>query len=165
MTTTSRRMPCPGCSLATVQGYAAFQVGTQLPRFHRRMTGLPLSSDACGPGRSLPEPAGSGCHLLHWRLSPVDSPRSLCDDPMAAQPPSPGRPSPDSESAQPHASMMDGQSSKGEPPFSCEVVPDGESVLIRLFGELDIATAPEVMRPLLKSPSGASRSPWISGAC
>jgi anti-sigma B factor antagonist len=40
--------------------------------------------------------------------------------------------------------MMDGQSSNGEQPFRCEVVPDGESVLIRLFGELDIATAPEV---------------------
>lgn len=29
-------------------------------------------------------------------------------------------------------------------PFRCEVVPDGESVAIRLHGELDIATVPEV---------------------
>jgi len=40
--------------------------------------------------------------------------------------------------------MTDGQSSNGEPAFRCEVVPDGESFSIRLFGELDIATAPEV---------------------
>jgi anti-anti-sigma factor len=29
-------------------------------------------------------------------------------------------------------------------PFRCEVAPDGESVAIRLHGELDISTAPEV---------------------
>ena len=29
-------------------------------------------------------------------------------------------------------------------PFRCEVVPDGDSVAIRLHGELDVATAPEV---------------------
>jgi anti-sigma B factor antagonist len=40
--------------------------------------------------------------------------------------------------------MMDGQASNGNGLFKCEVVPDGESVAIRLFGELDIATAPEV---------------------
>jgi anti-anti-sigma factor len=40
--------------------------------------------------------------------------------------------------------MMDGQASNGDGLFKCEVVPDGESVAIRLFGELDIATAPEV---------------------
>jgi anti-anti-sigma factor len=40
--------------------------------------------------------------------------------------------------------MTDGAASNGELAFKCEVVPDGESVSIRLFGELDIATAPEV---------------------
>ena len=29
-------------------------------------------------------------------------------------------------------------------PFQCEVTPDGDSVAIRLHGELDVATAPEV---------------------
>jgi anti-anti-sigma factor len=29
-------------------------------------------------------------------------------------------------------------------PFACEVHPDGDSVAIRLHGELDLATAPEV---------------------
>ena len=29
-------------------------------------------------------------------------------------------------------------------PFRCEVTPDGDSVAIRLHGELDVATAPEV---------------------
>jgi anti-sigma B factor antagonist len=51
---------------------------------------------------------------------------------MAAQPPIPQPPSRDPGSAD------------GELPFKCEVVPDGDSVAIRLFGELDIATAPEV---------------------
>ena len=35
-------------------------------------------------------------------------------------------------------------SSDGEVPFRCTVAPDGDSVAIRLYGELDMATAPEV---------------------
>ena len=38
---------------------------------------------------------------------------------------------------------MNGLSENGWP-FKCEVVPDGESVAIRLHGELDVASAPEV---------------------
>ena len=37
-----------------------------------------------------------------------------------------------------HAQFMAGR------PFRCEVVPDGDGVAIRLHGELDVATAPEV---------------------
>jgi anti-sigma B factor antagonist len=33
-------------------------------------------------------------------------------------------------------------------PFRCEVVPDGDVVQVRPFGELDIATAPQVAAPL-----------------
>jgi anti-sigma B factor antagonist len=40
--------------------------------------------------------------------------------------------------------MTDGTAPAGVWPFRCEVEPDGDSVAIRLFGELDIATAPEV---------------------
>src|SRR3954471_16758018 len=97
MTTTSRRMPWSGSSLTTVQGYAAFQVGTQQPPFRVRTSGLRWGSIK-----------------------------------MAAQPPIPQRPSRDPASA------------NGDRPFKCEVVHDGDSVAIRLFGELDIATAPEV---------------------
>src|SRR4051794_40692716 len=97
MTTTSRRMPCSGSSLTTVQGYAAFQVGTQQTPFRVRTSGL--------------------------RWASIN---------MAAQPPMPQPPSRDPGSAD------------GDLPFKCEVVPDGDSVAIRLFGELDIATAPEV---------------------
>ena len=40
--------------------------------------------------------------------------------------------------------MSTNPTSNGDWPFKCEVVPDGDSVAICLFGELDIATAPEV---------------------
>jgi anti-anti-sigma factor len=33
-------------------------------------------------------------------------------------------------------------------PFQCEVVPDGDVVHVRPFGELDMATAPQVAVPL-----------------
>jgi anti-sigma B factor antagonist len=40
--------------------------------------------------------------------------------------------------------MSTGPATNGDVPFTCEVVPDGDSVAIRLSGELDLATAPEV---------------------
>jgi len=40
--------------------------------------------------------------------------------------------------------MSDGALSNNGWPFRCEVSPDGDSVAIRLHGELDVATAPEV---------------------
>jgi anti-sigma B factor antagonist len=40
--------------------------------------------------------------------------------------------------------MSDGAHGDNGWPFRCEVSPDGDSVAIRLHGELDVATAPEV---------------------
>ena len=56
---------------------------------------------------------------------------------MAAQPPAP-------DAAQLHASMSTGALTTDHRPFRCEVVPDGDTLAIRLHGELDVATAPEV---------------------